>query len=131
MAIRFVEIHPSADPEALNTEWFVLENNGQRPFNTRNCTFGVGKPGTKKCRAIGTIDPGFVLNPGEKIRMVTGHPGRKSHGEAPEDGIKNYPLLQGEPILRGVKTVVQLALRGLEVTRAVYDPEAPGGVAAE
>jgi hypothetical protein len=28
MAIRFVEIHAAADPEQLNSEWVVLENDG-------------------------------------------------------------------------------------------------------
>ena len=37
MAIRFAEIHPSSDPEALNTEWLILENTGSTPFQTRGC----------------------------------------------------------------------------------------------
>jgi hypothetical protein len=130
MSIRFVEIHAAVEPDALNTEWFVLENNGSRPFNTHSCTLGVARAGGKKCKPLGTIDPGFVIAPGEKVRVATGHPGRKAHGNPPEDGLKNYHLFLGESVLRGPGTVMQLALRTLEVTRAIYDPDAPGGVAA-
>src|SRR3954462_6741341 len=74
MAIRFVEINASADPETLNAEWVVLENNGKVPFNTRGCGMTVGRRGSAKKSLLGIIEPGFVLQPGEKMRMWTGNP---------------------------------------------------------
>src|SRR5690348_15645567 len=91
MAIRFVEIHASSDPELLNAEWVVIENDGKMPFNTRGCGMTVSRKGQKKRSELGIIDPGFVLHPGEKMRMVTGNPGTKAHGDPPaEEVVKNY-----------------------------------------
>lgn len=124
MAIRIVEIHPADQPDALNTEWFVLENDGERPFMTRNCTLTVGMKGKKKRTQLGTIDPGFTLAPGTKVRVITGNPGRKAHGKAPEDDLTNYNLFLNVSVLRGAGTVLTLSLRSLPITKATYDPDA-------
>lgn len=129
MAIRIIEIHPAGEPEALNTEWLILENQGQKPFITRGCTLSVKRKGTSKKIMLGTMDPGFTLAPGERIRLTTGHPGRKAHGQPPDDGVRHYSLFLNESILRGPGCVLTLSLRSLPVTRAVYDPEAATGVA--
>ena len=130
MAIRIVKIHPADNPEALNTEWFILENDGQKPFMTRNCTLTVSMKGKKKRTQLGTMDPGFTLAPGQKMRVITGNPGRKAHGKAPEDDVDNYNLFLNAPVLRGAGTVLTLALRSLPITKATYDPEVETGVAA-
>ncbi len=130
MAIRFVEIHPATDAEQLNTEWVILENDGKLPFNTRGCGMTVGKKGQSKRSALGIIDPGFVLQPGERVRMLTGNPGTKAHGDPPEDGVKNYFLFLPRTYVQGAGTVLTLTLRGLAVSKGVHDPDAPGGVAA-
>jgi len=131
MAIRFVEIHPADDAEQLNTEWVVLENDGKVPFNTRGCGMSVGRRGHKRRSELGIIDPGFVLAPGERVRMLTGNPSTKAHGTAPEDGVKNYFLFLPKAYLKdGAGTVLTLTLRGLQVSKAEFDPAAPGGVAA-
>lgn len=128
MAIRFVEIHAASDGEQLNTEWVVLENDGKLPFNTRGCGMSVGKKGQKRRSELGIIDPGFVLQPGERVRMLTGNPGTKAHGDPPEDGVKNYFLFLPKTYLAGAGTVLTLTLRGLAVGKAEFDPAAPGGV---
>lgn len=129
MAIRIIEIHPADPPEALNTEWFILENQGTRPFSTRGCNLLVRKKGGAKKTNLGTMDPGFSLAPGEKKRVTTGHPGRKSHGKAPEDGLDNYSLFLNESILRGPGSVLTVSLRSLPVAKAVFDPDTESGVA--
>jgi hypothetical protein len=129
MAVRIVEIHPAAEEGLLNTEWFILENPGERPFNTKNCTLSVRRKGQKKKSQLGVIDPGFVLSPGETIRVITGNPGRKAHGAQPSDGIRNYSLFLGASVLRGPGSVLVLELRSLPVTKATYDPESERGVA--
>lgn len=130
MALKIVEIHPSAEAEALNTEWFVLENGGDKPFQTKNCTLAVSRKGSKKRFELGSIDPGFTIAPGERVRVVTGNPGKKAHGEMPpEEGLKNYNLFLGQPVLRGAGTVLVFGLRSHVLATAEYDPEAKTGVA--
>lgn len=130
MAIRFVEIHPATDPEQLNTEWVVVANDGKVPFNTRGCGMTVSRRGQKRRSDLGVIDPGFVLMPGDRMRMVTGNPGTKAHGEPPpEDEIKNYFLFLPQVMVKTPGTVLTMTLRGLPVSKAEYDPARPTGIA--
>ena len=129
MAIRFVEIKASENPEALNSEWVILENDGKTPFNTRGCGMTVGRRGAAKKSLLGIIDPGFVLMPGARMRMLTGNPGTQAHGPAPEDGVPNYHLFLPRLYLQGPGTVLTLVLRGLPVSKAEFDPNQPGGIA--
>ena len=131
-AMRLVirEIHASGNPDALNDEWFVVENAGYRAFSTSGCSVLVGKS-QGRLRAIGTLDPGFTLQPQERMRVITGNPGKKAHGPVPAeaDGPKNYHLFQGSRLLGGPGSVIALALRQQELARASFDPGAAGGVA--
>jgi hypothetical protein len=131
LAIR--EIHAPATVAAkglLNEEWFIVENTGDRPFSTSGCSVLVSGGGGKgKLRIVGTLDPGFTLKPGERVRIVTGSPGKKAHGPAPEGEPRNYHLFLAEPLFRGKGGSVALAIKQHEVARATLDPEAPGGVA--
>ncbi len=131
MAIRFVEIKAAENPEQLNTEWVIIENVGKTPFNTRGCGMTVGRRGSAKKSLLGIIDPGFVLQPGEKMRMCTGNPATQAHGEAPpEDEVKNYFLFLPKAYLeKGAGTVLTLVLRGLPVSKAEFDPAQAKGVA--
>ena len=131
MAIRFVEIKASENEETLNSEWVILENDGKAPFNTRGCGMTVGRRGSAKKSLLGIIDPGFVLQPGEKMRMCTGNPATQAHGSPPpEDAVKNYFLFLPKAYLSGGPgTVLTLVLRGLPVAKGEFDPAAPGGVA--
>jgi hypothetical protein len=129
MAIRFVEIKASENPEQLNAEWVILENVGKAPFNTRGCGMTVGRRGSAKKSLLGIIDPGFVLAPGERMRMLTGNPGTQAHGPAPEDGVPNYHLFLPRSYVNAPGTVLTLVLRGLPVSKAEYDPIQPNGVA--
>jgi len=129
MAIRFVEIKAADSTEALNTEWVVLENDGKAPFNTRGCGMTVGRRGSNKKSLLGVIDPGFVLQPGTRMRMCTGNPATQAHGAPPpEDEIKNYFLFLPKAYVGAPGTVLTLVLRGLQVSKAEFDPAAPGGV---
>lgn len=130
MAIRFVEIKPAETSETLNTEWVILENVGKTPFHTRGCGMTVGKKGSAKKSMLGVIDPGFVLNPGEKMRMITGNSATEAHGKAPEDDVKNYFLFLPKAYVGAAGTVLTLVLRGLPVAKVEYDPAKPGGIGA-
>lgn len=131
MAIRFVEIKAADNADALNSEWVIIENVGKTPFNTRGCGMTVGRRGSAKKSLLGIIDPGFVLHPGERMRMCTGNPATQAHGAPPpEDEVKNYFLFLPRTYLNGPGTVLTLVLRGLPVAKAEFDPAQPGGVAA-
>jgi len=132
MAIRFVEIKASEASDTLNHEWVILENAGKNPFHTRGCGMTVGRRGSNKKSMLGVIDPGFVLAPGERMRMCTGSPGTQAHGTPPpEDAVKNYFLFLPKLYLTGgAGTVLTLVLRGLPVAKAEFDPGAASGVKA-
>ena len=130
MAIRIVQINPAKDAKALNTEWFVVENIGDKPFSTKNCALGVAH-GNQRAKPLGTLDPGFVVNPGEKYRIITGNPGKKVHGKPPADDVPNYHLFLGDRVLKATGIVLSLSLRSLELARVTYDPKAASGVAEE
>lgn len=129
MALMFREAHATADKKQLNGEWFVLENAGATSISTGGLQVISGKKG-KRGSVLGTIDPGFMLQPGEKILVVSGIPGKKSHGDPPaRDGMRTYHLFQKQPLLQGDGTIIRLAMNQLEVARFVYDRGASSGVA--
>ena len=133
MSLVFREIHAAPEETNLNQELFVLENTGTAPFNSAGCAVMVNKKsnGPKKYpRPLGNLDPGFVLKPGQKIRVVTGSPGKKAQGTPPaeSDDLKNYHLFLAGSMLLGPGCEIRLALRQHEVARGVFDPAAKTGV---
>ena len=127
MALMFREAHATADKKQLNGEWFVLENAGATSVSTGGLQVISGKKG-KRGSVLGVIDPGFMLQPGEKILVVSGIPGKKSHGDPPaRDGMRTYHLFQKQPLLQGDGTIIRLAMNQLEVARFVYERERPVG----
>jgi hypothetical protein len=131
MPLVFREAHAAPDKKKLNEEWFILENNGASAINTRGLQVLQGKAG-QRGSFLGTIDPGFMLQPGEKILVASGSPGKKAHGEPPApDKMRVYHLLQREGILRGAGTIIRFTLNQMEIAKLVYDPAAPNGVGEE
>jgi len=127
LAVR--EIHAPGAPELLNEEWIVLENVSQTSINVRGCVLTVAESAHRRPHILGTLDPGFVLPPGAKVRVVTGSAARKAEGSAPEEKeeLKNYHLFLKQGYLsEGV--VVRLTLRQLELARASFAPDQPNGV---
>jgi hypothetical protein len=134
MQVTIRMLHPKEQPEALNQEWIVLENTGGTVFRSHGCSLEVARSRGGRGHRLGTtIDPGFLLRPGERIRMVTGTPGRKIDGPPPsEEEIKNYHLFLKAPVLAdGRGTVVRLVLNQVELCHATFDPDAPSGIATE
>ena len=129
MALIFREAHAAPDKKRINEEYFVLENTGATAISTARLQVIASRPG-KRGSVLGVIDPGFMLQPGEKILVVAGVPGKKSHGDPPErEGMRTYHLFQHNGLLQGAGTIIKLALNQVEIARLVYDPEAPEGVA--
>lgn len=130
MPIEFVEMHPAENPKLLNSEWFILKNGTDKVFTTRNCTLEVSRRGNKKSRALGTMDPGFSMAPGECVRVITGNPGRKAHGKPPADDVRSYHLFLGAAFLSGEGLLLTLRLRSLSLATGEFDRASERGVAA-
>jgi hypothetical protein len=129
MALVFREAHAAPDKKRINEEWFILENAGATSINTGGLQVIAARKG-KRGSVLGVIDPGFMLQPGEKILIVSGVPGKKSHGEPPtREGLRTYHLFQRDPLLAGDGTLLRLAMNQVEVARLVYDPATATGVA--
>jgi hypothetical protein len=129
MALVFREAHAAPDKKRINEEWFILENAGATSINTGGLQVIAARKG-KRGSVLGVIDPGFMLQPGEKILVVSGVPGKKSHGEPPtREGLRTYHLFQRDPLLAGDGTLLRLAMNQVEVARLVYDPATATGVA--
>jgi hypothetical protein len=131
MPLVFEEVHAAPDPKKVNEEWFVLANQSGAPVSTRGLAVIVSRPG-KRGSVMGHIDPGFMLQPGEKILIHTGIPGKKAQGEPPtRDGLRSYPLMQREVLLKGNGTIVRFVLNQIDVAKFTFDKEAPNGMEKE
>ncbi len=129
MALIFRTLHATKEADALNQEWMILENTGANAVTSAGCALTISKKANERPHPLGTLDPGFVLQPQEKVRLVTGTPSKKSQGAPPaEDGIKNYHLFLKERVLRGPGTVVRISLKQHELAKAVFAPTAKNGI---
>jgi hypothetical protein len=127
MALVFREAHAAPDRKRVNEEYFILENDGAQALSTAGMQVVSARKG-KRGSVLGVIDPGFMLQPGEKILVVSGVPGKKAHGEPPaREGMRTYHLFQREGLLRAAGTI----LNQVPVAKLVYDPAAPGGIGAD
>ena len=131
MPLVIRELHRASKKDLLNEEWMVVENTGTQPVSAHGCSVSVARSTKDRPRILGTLDPGFILKPGEKMRLVTGTASRKAEGPAPaeSDGLKNYHLFLKEPVLVAPGAVVRLMLKQLELTKGTFKPDAPSGVA--
>ena len=130
MPLVFEEVHAAPDKKHVNQEWFVLANTGASPVSTAGLQVIVNTPG-KRGSVMGQIDPGFLLQPGEKILIVSGIPGKVSQGDPPaREGMRTYHLFQREGLLRGSGTTLRFAMNQVDIARVTYDRETPNGIAA-
>jgi hypothetical protein len=129
MPLVFRELHAAGSRDALNEEWLVLENTGSGPLNSSGCTLTVARNERERARPLGTLNPGFVLQPQERIRLVTGSPAKKSQGTPPEsDKVRNYHLFLREPVLASPGLVLRIALNQMELAKAVFAPSSKDGI---
>jgi len=129
MPLVFEEVHAAPDKKKVNEEYFVLANHGATAVSTAGLQVIVGRPG-KRGSVMGQIDPGFVLQPGEKILILSGIPGKQSQGEPPvREGLRSYYLFQREGLLRGNGSSLRFAINQVDLARVTYDKDAPNGVA--
>ena len=130
MPLVFEEVHAAPDKKRVNQEWFILANTGASPVSTAGLQVIVSTPG-KRGSVKGQIDPGFLLQPGERILIVSGGPGKVSQGDPPaREGLRTYHLFQREGLLHGSGTILRFAMNQVDLARVTFDHEAPNGVAA-
>lgn len=129
MALIFEEAHAAPAAKRVNEEYFVLANSGATPISTSRLNVVVTRPG-KRGAVVGQLDPGFVLQPGERILIVTGVAGKKAMGEPPvREGMRVYHLNSHEPLLAGRGTILRFAFNGnIDAAKVTYDPASPSGV---
>lgn len=126
MTMRIQALSGADEKGKLNTEWLLLVNEGDRPFNATGCSITVSKGSGSRPRVVTTLKAGLILQPKEVVRLVTGSSGRSSHGNAPEEeGVRNFHLYLKAPYLERPKLVVRLMNRQQEICRAAYDPDKP------
>ena len=102
MALVFREAHAAPDKKKLNEEWFVLENTGGVAINTARPAGARRQRKGKRGSLLGMIDPGFMLQPGEKIVVVAARPARSRTASRPRrEKMRVYHLLQREGLLQG------------------------------
>jgi hypothetical protein len=129
MPLVFEEVHAAPDKKKVNEEYFVLANQGASAVSTAGLQVIVSRPG-KRGSVMGQIDPGFVLQPGEKILILSGIPGKQAQGEPPvREGMRTYYLFQREGLLKGRGTTVRFAINQVDVARVTYDGTAASGIA--
>ena len=133
MPLVFRELHKSKSPDLLNEEWLLLENTGPNVVTAQKVELTVARRASERPHPLGTLDPGFILHPNEKIRLVTGTPSKKSHGTPPEekDAVKNYHLFLREPVLTTPGMIVRVSQKQQELAKAVYAPKAKHGIEQE
>lgn len=132
MALVFRTLHRAQEPALLNEEWMIVENTGPGVLSAAGWTLAVSANKSQRPHPIGTLQPGFVIRPGERVRLITGTPSKKVQGTPPveEAGMKDYFLFLREPVLGRAGQVLYVQLKQLEVARATWDPEAPEGIRA-
>ena len=129
MPLVFEEVHAAPDKKKVNEEYFVLANQGASAVSTAGLQVIVSRPG-KRGSVMGQIDPGFVLQPGEKILILSGVPGKQAQGEPPaREGMRTYYLFQREGLLKGNGTTVRFAINQVDVARVTYDRNSASGIA--
>lgn len=128
MPLVFEEAHSAPDKKKVNEEYFVLANQGATAVSTAGLQVIVSRPG-KRGSVMGQIDPGFVLQPGEKILIISGIPGKLAQGEPPvREGMRTYYLFQREGLLKGNGTTVRFAINQVDVARVTYDRNSASGI---
>ena len=90
----------------------------------------MARRASERPHPLGTLDPGFILQPNQKIRLVTGTPSKKAHGTPPDekDDIKNYHLFLREPVLKSAGMIVRVSQKQQELAKAVFAPAQKTGI---
>ena len=95
-----------------------------RLFAGLTISISVTKSAGARPRVVTTIKAGLVIQPGERVRIVSGSSGKKSHGEAPpEEGARNFFLFLKAGYLDRSGLLVRLSNRQVEVCRATFKKE--------
>lgn len=118
-------INRAEDKKQINGEWLLLHNESETPFNAEGCSITVSAGGARP-RTVTTLKAGLIIQPKEKVRLVSGAPGKKSQGEAPkeEKGVRNFHLFLKVPYVTKNGSIVRLVNRQqVEICKARFSNE--------
>ena len=113
----------ATDKKKLNEEWIELVNEGETIFNGEGCALTVARGGGRP-RIVATIKAGLLIHAGERVRLVSGSSGKKSHGVPPtEEGARNFHLFLKAPYLDRPGLTVQIVNpQHTEICRGTHEP---------
>jgi hypothetical protein len=119
--LKIIAMKAAPDKKQLNGEWIELINDGETVFNGEGCALTVARGGGRQ-RTVTTLKAGLLVHGGERVRLVSGSSGKKSHGEAPADeGVRNFHLFLKAPFLERPGLVIRLVnAQHTEICRATY-----------
>ncbi|MCC6746742.1 MAG: hypothetical protein IT371_03730 [Deltaproteobacteria bacterium] len=121
--LKIEVIHAASHPDKLNEEWIELHNEGDAPFNGEGCSITVAR-GNGRPRVVTTMKAGLIIKPQERVRIVTGSSGKKTHGEAPGGDVRNFHLFLKAPYVESSDVTVRVVNRQLEICKASSATEA-------
>ena len=132
MAIVFRALHAASSPALLNEEYLVVENTSSAAISSSGWALSAARSRGSRPSVLGALSPGFTLQPGEKIRLVTGTPSKKAQGTPPAEGegLRNYYLFLKDAVLVRPGVTVHLSMKNLELARATFDASATDGLLA-
>jgi len=128
MALKITKLRGVQDPKKLNEEDFIVQNTGEVPLNLRGCEVTKGSPHSRKSQKVAKLDPGFVLQPEEAIRVVSGNPRSTVQGSPTKDDVENYFLFLKAPYITRTGMVIKIQRGQGLLAQAVYDSEKKDGV---
>ena len=122
MPLVIRELHRPRTPSTLNEEWLLLENTGPGPINAHGCALTVarGRATIGRTRSARSI-PASCCSRTRRSASSPARRRRRRRARRPtRRTIKNYHLFLREPVLERPGMVVRVALKQLELARAVF-----------
>ena len=120
--LKITQLNGTTEKKRLNEEWIEIVHEGEGTFNTEGCAITTAMGGGRQ-RNVTTLKAGLVVHAGERVRLVSGSSGKKSHGDPPsEEGVRNFHLYLKVPYLERPGVIVRLVnQQHSEVCQATYD----------
>ena len=72
------ELVAELEIDAFQEEWIVIENTTANSLSVRGCSLTVAENVNRRPHALGQLEPGFILESGARIRLITGSPAKKA-----------------------------------------------------
>ena len=119
--LKIENVHGAGKGGKLNEEWIEVVNEGDKAFNGEGISITTARSSSGRPRVVTTLKAGLVIQPAERVRLVTGSSGKKSHGDPPDEAeARNFHLFLKAHYLDRPGLIVRLVNRQLELCRATF-----------